>query len=344
MKYQLLTFLICGINIVNAQNLVKFELYEISPNKDTTLNTNLGTIINIASNSFVFSNGDDIESDIIILKVKELVDQNDMILEGVSTNTTDGILTSNGMILIEGYVNNKTLILNDGARIDVEIPANSGFKSMNIYRMTDTTEIWTRSDISVEFDTCSTYKQEIITRIKTVNKSEYKRWKKKQEETNDISSPEYSDKLFGGKEINISNSGKVYSIPIPIDTTWKCEDYEMSYYGFSIEELGWYNIDKLKKIKNPISLSVYTEEDLDIFLLLSREKVCIRATKLKSKGLYKFKNIPKNINANIIAYRQNDNSTVNMVNQRIYTGIGKERIQLNPSHTTTIGVFRRLLK
>lgn len=49
-----------------------------------------------------------------------------------------------------------------------------------------------------------------------------------------------------------------------------------SYYEFQIKSLGWHNIDKLKNIRNPINLKVVSDENLDIFVLLPRENICLK--------------------------------------------------------------------
>jgi len=116
---------------------------------------------------------------------------------------------------------------------------------------------------------------------------------------------------------------------------------EMSFYTFNIKSFGWYNIDKLKRLKNPVNLTVLTDEELDVFITLLRENICLRALK-KSSGGYFFIGIPNRKNVRIIAYRQNDKETINIVNRPILTADGK--VELKPSKKTILEEFRRMIK
>ena len=119
------------------------------------------------------------------------------------------------------------------------------------------------------------------------------------------------------------------------------EIYDLSYYSFSITSLGWYNIDKLICESDLIDFLVSTDEDLDVFLIIKNENICIRASKTKN-GKYLFERIPSKKNARIIGYRQTDFESVNVVIQDVY--LFKGEYKLKRSKEMLIGEFRRIIK
>jgi|GEM_PF-4217206 len=342
MKYLLSFILACLFFSANSQNLLEFEVFEIPSQSDTLLITRFGTKITINHSSFKYlDDTTSIESN-ITLKVKEIVDQQDMVLEGVTTNSKEGILVSNGMISIEAFSNQSKLELDTNQSIRIEIPANSGLTDMSVYEMTDSTNNWKKSQTKLDLDTCASYKQRILTRNKTVSKKYYKKWVKEQNKPFKNWKKYRSDSdlrpAFGGRTTGRRRS---YYIPVPFDTIWTCNNYDLSQYSFNINSLGWYNIDKLKFIKNPMNLIVSTDEDLDLFLIFENENICIRASK-KEDGKYLFRNIPSRGKAKIIGYKQNSLNDANVVIHDLY--LNKGEIKLKPSKKVTLGELKRLIK
>jgi len=337
---------------INAQNLTDFQVFEIDPKLDTVLFTALGSQISIKKLSFKDEEDNLIKDAKVTLKLKEVVDQKDMILEGITTTTTDKILISNGMILIDGFVNEKKIEIRKETPFKVKIPTTNGLTNMSIFTIPDSTRTWQKSNIKVELEPCSSYKEQVITRNKQVTKSEYKRWSKKSVRTESTSNNRNIDKdllpelVVGGETFDRLFGGairqkKPYAIPVTVDTIWHCADNDIAYYSFDIQSFGWYNIDKFKTIKYPVNLIVTTDEDLDIYLIFHTENVCLNAKKA-GKNKYKFMDIPGKKNATIIAYRINDYNSINFLSKRIYTF--KQNVELQPSKEMPVGEFNRIMK
>lgn len=356
MKFKVALLILVTITKVNAQNLIDFQLFEIDTKIDTVIYSELGAEIAIQKLSFKNEEDKLIKDGIISLKLKEVVDTKDMLLEGITTEAANGILVSNGMILIEAYVNDEKVTLKKETPISVKIPATNGFTNMSLFTVQDSTRNWQKTNAKISLEPCSNYREQVIMRNKEVTKSEYKKWQKKQKKakrniirsTNNnidatslipklIVKDQMFDRLFGGN----SRTKKTYTIPIPVDTVWRCTDNEVANYNFNIKSLGWHNIDKFKRIKNPVSLTITTTEDLDIYLIFDRQNICIKARKQEANK-YKFYKIPKNKQATIIAYKNNNNGEVNFISQNIYTQ--KQTVTLEPSKTISLGAFKRMLK
>jgi hypothetical protein len=339
---KILCFLLIIGATVNAQSLMDDEIFRINPAHDTVLTTNLGSQVSIPKAAFQDSLGNSIQAGIIEISIKEVANQKDMLLEGLSTNTKDGILISNGMIRIEAASNGQKIELAKDKAIGIKIPAEAGKIGMQVYALDKELKNWGKSDTPIQLDTCTSYRLNIITEEKTVTKAEFMKWKqaqklKQQREQQNV------ERLFGGRKVEIGPifSKKAYSIPTHIDTIWTCRDLDVSYYSFVIETLGWYNIDKLIKVQDPVNLLVNTNEDLDVFLLMRNENVSMRGIKT-SNTTYEFKKVPGKTIATILAYRQKDATTVNVSVKTIALKGGK--VELEPAQNMSIGEFRRMVK
>jgi hypothetical protein len=264
------------------------------------------------------------------------------VLEGMSTNTKDGVLISNGMILVEAESNGQKIEIAKNKSINIKIPSQSVMNSMGVYTLDNVSKNWEKSNIEIKLDTCANYRQNIITKDKTVTKAEYKKWKK-EEEAKQKMRRDTIERIFGGRSISIGSirRPKSYTIPIPIDTIWECADLDVSYFTFGINALGWYNIDKLKKVPKHVNIIMSTSEDLQVFLLIKRENICVLGSR-KGSNTYEFRKMPSETYATIVAYHQNDRETINVSIKTIYLRSGK--VELSPTQKITVGEFRKLVK
>ncbi len=97
-----------GIEALLNQLSEPGESFTIDSQKDTSLLTKKGTIIHIPSKAFVGANS----KDPITITVREVRKKSEMILEGLTTMTTDGqVLESDGMFKVEATQGKKELKL-----------------------------------------------------------------------------------------------------------------------------------------------------------------------------------------------------------------------------------------
>lgn len=321
----------------NSQELLDFQYFTVDCRIDTILKCKLGTEIHISKGSFIKQNGDSIISEPVQIKVKEAFGIDEMVLEKLSTESKDGLLVSNGMVQIEGYLDEEIVQISDNDKVKVSIPSFDGSTSMKIYTLNeDNKPIWKESETKVKFDSCQGYKEKIIWEAYSVTKEEYKRWEK----NNPVEMQ--PERMFGGRTIEIGfRSKKEYYIEVPVDTIWECENGAVAYYSFNIKEFGWYNIDKLKEIKNKTKLNVKTEEDLAVFLIFDKLNVCIRAYQ-KPNGIFSFELVPDNKAAYLVAYKQIDSDFINVSIQEIYTS--QKLIELKKSSKMSVGAFKKMMR
>ncbi len=82
--------------------------YAINNTKDTILRCEKGTLLYIKANSFT-DNGGPVNSGKVTLKVKEVYDKSDMILESLTTTSDKALLETSGMIYINAFADDNPL-------------------------------------------------------------------------------------------------------------------------------------------------------------------------------------------------------------------------------------------
>lgn len=319
--------LICCYFMLFSQNLNNIQKFNINNDMDTTLTTENKTIIKINKNTFD-------TNDIISVEVEEAYDKKGMVLSDLSTETDGGVLLSGGMIKIEAYSGDEKLKIIDGKNIQIRKPAQQGNVNMDLYVLDSLQPlIWNKSGDELELDSCDNLMKKTIWGSKKVTKKEYRIWKK------DASAPKNPiDRLFGGKKI-APFSKKEFYIDIPIDTIWECQEDEIAYYEFNMRSLGWYNIDKLKRLENPINFKIISDENLDVFVLLPRQNVCLKGKEINNH--YLFPKLEKGISVTVLGYKLIGNNQVECSIQDII--LNHKEIILKPSEIIEFEEFERIL-
>lgn len=337
----LIPMLFCSVG--RAQLSLDYQSFEIQSDLDTVIYCAYGTEISIKKNSFIH-NGQMIENRLVLLSVKEVFSKEGMMLEGLSTVQGDTVLLSNGMLEIVAFLKEDSLPLQLNKNpLGIRIPAVTGSTNLSLYALGDSSERgWELSGQGLILDTCETYQQRIIWEYKESTKEEYKQWEA--EIAANQANQRYRDEIvFGGKAVSIfpRRRPKSYMIPVAIDTIWACDQRMPSFYEFDIENLGWYNIDKRRRMPHPIKIKVLTKEDsLMVFLILAEELIAAEGN--YKKGAYHFPKLPRGKRAYIIAYRVENEEFLVAVIQDIYLGYAE--IELLPLSRVQKGVFRKMLR
>ena len=295
-KVSILSLLIANIifySTITAQDLSAPQTFTINTQRDTTLVTSSGTRLEIEENSFDHSSINNPIKNIKII-VEEALEKDDMILSGVSTESQETALVSDGMIKVTAKLEERDLNLAKGKSIRVSLPTQDGVDTdMALYELNR--GYWEKQKKKLTFDTCKLIIKRIIWEYKKASKKEYKEWKRSTPEQ------EKPQRLFGGKEINLFSSPKrEYRIPIPIDTIWTCAREDTAFYKFNIQLLGWNNIDKPWRFKNSVKIKIKTNKKVKAFLIIRDKKVCLRGRPVQN--FYRFRSIKKNSRIALVCY------------------------------------------
>ena len=353
-SHSLFIFLsILALNLA-AQDLLEAQTFNVDCSRDTVLKCKYGAEISISKEAFSDSSGLPIKEAVVQITVKEAYDKDEMLLGGLSTQSSEGILVSNGMVYVGGHFQGKKIEISGSVK--VKISATEGTADMKLYELGEDGSNWKKSKTELKLDTCASYRSRIIWLQKPSSKEEYEKWKI---ETYPKLSPheqfqtdlnELPD-MFGGGLITIKwlwkrrkRKPKEYYISVPIDTIWECQDGFTSTYSFNIMSFGWRNIDKLKKVKNPIRITVSTEAtnvDLDVFLIFENKKICIRG--YEKNNYYYFSRMPKNKEVIIIGYKEDTYGFVDVSIYKMRTTT-LELIKLPKANKVTEGTFKRMLR
>lgn len=322
-----------------SQNFVETELFKIDITRDTIVTTSKGSKIEIPAYSIDIEGlEDDIES--VNFRIEEAFETNEMVISNLSTETTKNLLLSDGMIKVEAEYRNKPLNLFSDKQITISLPTTAGIDTqMNLYTQDTNRESWVKQNEKLRFDTCKMEIKRIIWDYQKSSKKEYKKWKK---ETPDKNKPQ--PRLFGGKEINLfSFKKKEYFIPIPVDTIWGCIPMDTAYYRFNIKSLGWYNIDKLARVKKPVSVKVKTklEGEVKVHLVVKNKKVCLKGK--KRNGAYYFRRLNKNTRIVIVCYKQLTKDEVSFSIKEMKLS-ENTTVEIEDFNVTSLASFKKRIK
>lgn len=335
----------CFIVQLFAQSLTEYQYYDINSSADTLLSCQYGTQLWISANSFELESVEDelLESALIRIRVLEAYTQDDMIMAKLSTESQEGLLVSNGMIEVRAFYEEKTLNLKTSKEIRVEMPAFSAEGEMLVYDLADSIgSNWVQSATPLEMDTCLSYVEIPIYKYTTVSKKEFKKWNKRQQA---LRTQEFGSGIFGYGGFRSRSKNQIWQTYEQVGSTWECREDDYSLYRFSMTNLGWKNIDHFKKISDPVYVRVYTEETLDVFLLIDN-KVCVRGKHNAEEGYYSFTGIPKNSSGKIVGYSEVDKTQVLVSMTTFYFLSDKKRVEFNlaEAQKMSFGVFRIKMK
>ena len=113
-----LTLLLCHITF--AQQGTEYQIFTINSSRDTILIGREGTEISVPALAFTDSSGQVFEQAPITILLKEVYDRADMILEGVSTESEEGILISDGMVEIRGRLGEMPVLIHPQRPLKVD--------------------------------------------------------------------------------------------------------------------------------------------------------------------------------------------------------------------------------
>ena len=269
------------------------QFFTINNLKDTSLITRNGMIVKVYANSFVVK--DSIENwTNVEVEIKEAFKPSDFVLGNLFTQSNFQNLQSDGMVFITAKANSEELELREGSEIGFIVPTDSLDKKMMIYEgKRDSSEFvnWNfpepilnsrlktleRSYITITYQ-CEGYFDS--------NDSKFNEWIQKFDR-------QIGDELIiEDAEVKIIDIAKNFAtlretengLFIPDLITKKgqngfVEDFNTSYI-FTVNKLGWANIDKLFDNPNSESVEMLTkidnENDFDyVFtsLILRNEKM-----------------------------------------------------------------------
>lgn len=115
-----------------SEQLNPTQIFEINPQKDTTIIGTKGTRVFIPANSLVSENGELVMLPVNIT-LKEIYTFSEMILNGLSTTSNGELLKTSGMIQIEASSHGKTLELKKGSSIKIQFKNTANARFMRTY-------------------------------------------------------------------------------------------------------------------------------------------------------------------------------------------------------------------
>ena len=111
---------------------VSSETFTINAGSPSTLSTAKGSVINIPANAFIDQNGNSITGNIDV-KIKEIYSTSDIMFSGVYPVAFNNVLNSGGEYFIEASQNNNVLLVDDGAFINLQVPAQAIDPGMELF-------------------------------------------------------------------------------------------------------------------------------------------------------------------------------------------------------------------
>ncbi|MBN2763960.1 MAG: hypothetical protein JXR41_12775 [Bacteroidales bacterium] len=112
---------------------IPVQEFFFSLNKDTIFTGKEGTVLKINKDAFIDCQGKPVEGRIRI-NLKEIYSKPDIILSGITTTSDGQILETGGALYLNAYQGEKTLCVNDTAKISVIVPAGEVRRDMKLYR------------------------------------------------------------------------------------------------------------------------------------------------------------------------------------------------------------------
>ncbi|OAV45118.1 hypothetical protein [Lewinella sp. 4G2] len=311
-----------------AQTIVLPQVFTIKNNIDTIIITEYGTQVKIERNSIETSDTSMNLVDEYSIHIREVIDNLGAVVNQVSTNSNRGILISNGMLYITAYVGDQELELRSDRKIEIRTPVSAGNFDMGLYSISSTDE-WTKMTSEISLDTCPSFIMTVLTYDSIVDKNSYRVWQKKNNRV---------DGLFGGTN---RPRQQVYTIPIPYDTVWNCDNNELSYYNFNIQDFGWYNIDKLAKIRKPRSMSVVCREGMRVIALVDKKNIVIRFNESKSE-VYHLSNYPSTLGSTVISYKtvEDDKVLFSVYSMKKF----RSRLNMPEPNVVSNAEFRKIIR
>ncbi len=238
---------------------IKSEFFEINSKRDTTLLSKNGTVVKIYSNSFIIKDDSTHILGTIKIEIKEAYKPIDFVLGNLTTTSNNQNLTSGGMIYINAQSNGQELSLRKDSEIGFFVPTKVIDENMMIYngKRDRTNKINWKSPEPILNSKLRELEQTYI----TITYQYFGKFNDNDEEFNDwLWKPnrKIGDQIkvdtvqikvidIAKDFVSLRESENGLFIPDVITNKGKngfLEDYNTSYI-FSVNKLGWANIDRL---------------------------------------------------------------------------------------------------
>lgn len=299
-KYILTLLVICATGNLSAQLSKGYQKFLINSSRDTVLFGEKGTELRVPAFAFTDSSGAVFQDAPITILLKEVYDQADMIMEGVSTESPEGILVSDGMVEVRGKLGEMDVLINPEKPIEVRIASLSGAFDMELYSASDSLEgsSWNREEGRLKVDTCRGYRKVYFYEDKEFSKGEFltkkraakKRYMRRRKsgasiigDTMIIFHLDWDGWQFDYRKDENNN----YWIPVMTDSAYECTNEATVAYAAELFEFGWYNLDKLWKGKEALrSIMVLSNNaSLNVMLYFPNGNAALVGRRT-SKGYY----------------------------------------------------------
>jgi len=109
------------------------ETFSVSPYTDTTIISNIGTIIKVDGSSFVTADWGRPVTGPVEINVREFYDLSDMIVAGLSTTSGKQLLETGGMIYISAYANGVECKLKENKKLKIGFPTAEKKEGMKMF-------------------------------------------------------------------------------------------------------------------------------------------------------------------------------------------------------------------
>lgn len=125
---------------------IPFEVHNIDNSKDTTISSELGSIIFIPADAFVSSKGEKLENNLIQIKFREFHNPFDFFVSGIPMQYDSAgqkyTFESAGMLEILAFNETKPVLLKNNKEIVVDLISNSAKTDFNLYQLDTNTGVW----------------------------------------------------------------------------------------------------------------------------------------------------------------------------------------------------------
>ncbi|MFT7614265.1 MAG: hypothetical protein ACI9J3_003247, partial [Parvicellaceae bacterium] len=302
---------------VYSTDQIASQIHTISNDRDTTLIGENGTVFRIFENTFVDENGEPIVGPVEV-EIKEAFDKMDLVMGNLITTADGKLLESGGMVYINATADGIELSMDNNKAIGVAVPTEKVDRKMKIYDA----EPCDSEDTPCASMNWTDPKSTLNKKVKTEQRQQYTVWYT----PNPIYSEEEMDKFFDylwstdlwkSKNKLVKHRGTEIMIkyhtsePITIITT-RYDDGRIvqevlapkgvntfvtdpnTNYIFSMNNLGWTNIDKLQEDKRDEEVEFATNVKNDsafntvyVSLIFKDKNVYLNGYQMKN-GSYSF--------------------------------------------------------
>ena len=287
-----------------GQEAIESEFFKINTKTDTLLTSRAGTKYRIYANSFAIAPTD--STQYIQLEIKEAFKPLEFVMGNLTTRSNGKILSSDGMLFINAYINNKSVPLKDGKEIGIIVPTLALDEEMQLFEgVQDSTSInWINEQnllnkklkkLEKSYRTI-TYQFDYIAEFDHPDFTKWL-WSRKRKIGDKITFQEANVEILAISTDSVKLQESQNGLFIPEVITKKgengfVEDFNTSYL-FTVKKLGWANIDKFYNDPNAeevaLDLKVKNEDFSYVFtsLLLPNKNIYINGYQ-KMDGTYGF--------------------------------------------------------